>query len=71
MAKKLWSKIIMVSILAGTMLVNLTASLPSAASEPDSYHDDWLHVNENAEIVKSRLDYRLQLVRIQCRKSDF
>jgi aryl-phospho-beta-D-glucosidase BglC (GH1 family) len=51
MAKKLWSKIIMVSILAGTMLVNLTASLPSAASEPDSYHDDWLHVNENAEIV--------------------
>ncbi|MCR5141351.1 MAG: cellulase family glycosylhydrolase [Ruminococcus sp.] len=23
----------------------------SAAAAPDSYHDDWLHVNENAEVV--------------------
>ena len=23
----------------------------SAAAEPDSWHDDWLHVNDNAEIV--------------------
>ncbi|MCR5123143.1 MAG: cellulase family glycosylhydrolase [Ruminococcus sp.] len=23
----------------------------AAASAPDSYHDDWLHVNENAEVV--------------------
>ena len=22
-----------------------------AATQPDSYHDDWLHVNDNAEIV--------------------
>ena len=27
------------------------ASTASAASAPDSYHDDWLHVNENAEVV--------------------
>ena len=27
------------------------ASTVSAASAPDSYHDDWLHVNENAEVV--------------------
>lgn len=26
------------------------STVPSAA-EPDEYHDDWLHVNENAEIV--------------------
>ena len=26
------------------------SNVPSAA-EPDEYHDDWLHVNENAEIV--------------------
>lgn len=23
----------------------------SAAAEPDAWHDDWLHVNDNAEIV--------------------
>lgn len=26
-------------------------SAASAAAAPDAYHDDWLHVNENAEIV--------------------
>ncbi len=36
---------------AGVMLVNLSAGLVTAAEAPDEYHDDWLHVNENAEIV--------------------
>ncbi len=37
----------------GTLLLTTTASvLPNAVAEtPDEYHDDWLHVNENAEIV--------------------
>lgn len=42
-------------ISAGTMLFCgassiVPASVPTSAA-PDEYHDDWLHVNENAEIV--------------------
>ncbi len=40
------------SVLSAAMLFNMSASLPAAVSAaPDEYHDDWLHVNENAEIV--------------------
>ena len=28
-----------------------TAVISASAATADSYHDDWLHVNENAEIV--------------------
>ncbi len=37
--------------LAGAMLTGLTGAVPAAAeTAPDSYHDDWLHV-ENAQVV--------------------
>lgn len=38
---------------AGMLITGTTASLPTAtaAETPDEYHDDWLHVNENAEVV--------------------
>ncbi|MBQ8960068.1 MAG: cellulase family glycosylhydrolase [Ruminococcus sp.] len=39
---------------AGALLATGAASAVSAApasAAPDAYHDDWLHVNENAEIV--------------------
>ena len=39
------------ALTAGTMLLGLGASLPAAAADPpDSYHDDWLHV-ENGKVV--------------------
>ncbi len=43
------------SIAASLMLCTvITGSIPEAVNTtaaPDEYHDDWLHVNENAEIV--------------------
>lgn len=39
---------------AAMMLVPASGALsqkPAANAAPDEYHDDWLHVNENAEIV--------------------
>ena len=36
-------------LLFGTSAAIVPAVL--AAAEPDAWHDDWLHVNENAEIV--------------------
>ena len=30
---------------------SFTLETPTATAAPDEYHDDWLHVNENAEIV--------------------
>lgn len=38
------------TLLIGTMTFTAPESKPAAAA-PDEYHDDWLHVNENAEIV--------------------
>lgn len=38
------------ALLIGTMTFTAPESKPAAAA-PDEYHDDWLHVNENAEIV--------------------
>ena len=50
--KKTWlSRFCISAALIGTLLANTTAGLVSAANTPDEYHDDWLHVNENAEIV--------------------
>lgn len=38
---------------AGMLLLNGSQLIPAVTAEsvPDEYHDDWLHVNENAEIV--------------------
>ena len=33
------------------VVVCAVPAVPSASAAPDAYHDDWLHVNENAEIV--------------------
>ena len=30
---------------------SFTLETPTATAAPDEYHDDWLHVNENAEVV--------------------
>ena len=42
------------SVAAALMLCTVvTSSIPkeNTTAAPDEYHDDWLHVNENAEIV--------------------
>ena len=52
MKKHLLKKLALAAV-AGSMLLNMTTALPlsvSAETEPDEYHDDWLHV-EDAKIV--------------------
>lgn len=50
--KKTWmTKLLLSASIVGTLLANTAAGMVSAADTPDEYHDDWLHVNENAEIV--------------------
>ena len=56
MAKAIMKKLLAAAGAMTMMIVPGNASLPattanSADNAPDSYHDDWLHVNENAEIV--------------------
>ena len=55
MLHHIFQKMLLPTILAGTMLTGSAAPAVSlaaqAAAQPDSYHDDWLHVNDNAEIV--------------------
>lgn len=62
-------------IVVSSVFVGVYGSTVPSAAEPDEYHDDWLHVNENAEnsryVRKSGMAYRVQLVRIQCRQSGF
>ena len=43
-------KRIIVSIMTAAVIM-IGSSGISAGAAPDEYHDDWLHVNENAEIV--------------------
>ena len=53
MANSFFKKII-AAIAASVVFVPVTGTLPKAVASPaapDEYHDDWLHVNENAEIV--------------------
>ena len=38
-------------IAVSSVFVGVYGSTVPSAAEPDEYHDDWLHVNENAEIV--------------------
>lgn len=55
MLHHIFQKLLLPAALAGTMLAGTVAPAVSlaaqAATQPDSYHDDWLHVNDNAEIV--------------------
>lgn len=55
MLHHIFQKVLLPAALAGTMLAGTAAPAVSlaaqAATQPDSYHDDWLHVNDNAEIV--------------------
>lgn len=51
MKRKWMARLLASTALVGTMLANTAASMVPAAAAPDEYHDDWLHVNENAEIV--------------------
>ncbi len=51
MKRKWITRLLASATLVGAMLANTAASMIPAAAAPDEYHDDWLHVNENAEIV--------------------
>lgn len=51
MKKRWFARLLTSAAIVGTMLTNTAAGMVQAASVPDEYHDDWLHVNENAEIV--------------------
>lgn len=52
MAGSFVKKLLVSTALASAMLLNMgSAMVPSVSAAPDEYHDDWLHVNENAEIV--------------------
>ena len=47
--KKISAGILSAAIVTLSTAGNLAPE--SLAAAPDEYHDDWLHVNENAEIV--------------------
>lgn len=54
MAKALLKKISAAAVSALTVLIGSAGSFSPGSfvnAAPDEYHDDWLHVNENAEIV--------------------
>ncbi|SDA23034.1 Aryl-phospho-beta-D-glucosidase BglC, GH1 family [Ruminococcus sp. YE71] len=54
MLKKLLSGVTAAACACSMVLMpgsDVVKSVPAAADAPDSYHDDWLHVNENAEVV--------------------
>lgn len=51
MSMSLFKKILAAAAASATIFSTAAASVPSVSAEPDEYHDDWLHVNENAEIV--------------------
>lgn len=51
---KIFGKILSVGLTSALLAGTMTFTVPKnekAAAAPDEYHDDWLHVNENAEIV--------------------
>ncbi len=51
MKRKWITRLLASTAIIGTMLANTAAGMIPATAAPDEYHDDWLHVNENAEIV--------------------
>ncbi|MGN0593087.1 MAG: cellulase family glycosylhydrolase [Ruminococcus sp.] len=48
-----WKRLVQSAAVCGSLVINMASGIHTvtAASAPDAYHDDWLHVNENAEIV--------------------
>ena len=53
MANKILKRVAAVVSAAAVLLVPTSARLPekTASAAPDEYHDDWLHVNDKAQIV--------------------
>lgn len=51
MTKAVFRRIFAAAVASLTVLASTAAGMPASSAEPDEYHDDWLHVNENAEIV--------------------
>ena len=51
MSYSFFRRLVLPVLLTASLLVPSAASISSAAATPDAYHDDWLHVNDNAEIV--------------------
>ncbi len=45
------ASLISAAMIAGSLMLPSVSVIENAAAAPDEYHDDWLHVNENAEIV--------------------
>ena len=44
-------KTVLSALISGSILFGTAGGFSSVSAAPDEYHDDWLHVNENAEIV--------------------
>lgn len=53
MKHKFLKRIVLAGAVCASLIVNMSSgmSILTAEAAPDEYHDDWLHVNENAEIV--------------------
>ncbi len=53
MKKSFMKRAVLAGAVCASMLLNMGSgmSMITAEAAPDEYHDDWLHVNENAEIV--------------------
>jgi len=53
MKHSFFKKIALSSVICASLIVNMTPGLSNITADaaPDTYHDDWLHVNDNAEIV--------------------
>lgn len=53
MKHKFLKRIALAGAVCASLIVNMSSgmSMLGAEAAPDEYHDDWLHVNENAEIV--------------------
>ena len=53
MKHSFWKRLAVSAAICGTLLINMSSGMSMlwAEAAPDEYHDDWLHVNENAEIV--------------------
>lgn len=51
MAKSLFKKLAASVIAVSTVFLSSVGSFSSVSAAPDEYHDDWLHVNDEAQIV--------------------
>lgn len=52
MRHSFWKRLVASAAVCGSLILNMASgAMPTASAAPDEYHDDWLHVNENAEIV--------------------